>query len=46
MKSKLLIISMVVLFSTTIFGCNMMKGAGEDIENTGENLQHMVDKND
>ncbi len=36
----------LVLFLTTmIVGCNMFKGAGKDIEQTGENIQDTVDRN-
>jgi predicted small secreted protein len=47
MKS-LSILTVAILFLTTLLlgGCNATKGAGQDIENTGRNIKHTVDKND
>lgn len=43
-KLGLLLIAAMVTFSLT--GCNTTKGLGEDIENTGKNIQEGVQKND
>ncbi|MBF0385483.1 MAG: entericidin A/B family lipoprotein [Candidatus Omnitrophica bacterium] len=32
--------------SALILGCNMMRGAGKDIENAGGSIQKTVDHND
>ena len=46
MKSNLLLILTAIVFSTSILGCNMLRGAGEDIENAGGSIQRTVDHND
>jgi len=33
-------------FTTSVLGCNMMRGAGKDISNAGESIQRTVDHND
>ncbi len=38
----LLALAVIIVVS----GCNTMKGAGQDIENTGKNIQQTVGKND
>jgi predicted small secreted protein len=45
MKKNFLLV-LTALFLTSIIGCNMIKGAGKDVENTGRNVQETVDKND
>ncbi len=30
----------------SLIGCNTMKGAGQDVENTGKNIKQTVEKND
>jgi len=46
MKNNLLLIITAIVFSTAILGCNMLRGAGQDIENAGGSIQKTVDKND
>ncbi len=46
MKSNFLLICTVLFFATTVLGCNMIKGAGKDIENAGGSIQKTVDHND
>ena len=43
-KNYFLMVS-VLFLTTLIFGCNMVKGAGKDVENAGESIQKTVDKN-
>jgi predicted small secreted protein len=45
MKSLLLVV-LVAVFITGLTGCNMLKGAGKDVENAGEGIQRTVDHND
>lgn len=47
MKERL-ILSLIVLVVTTSFlgGCNMMRGAGKDVENAGSSIQKTVNHND
>jgi predicted small secreted protein len=37
---------LAVLLLISFSGCNTMKGAGQDVENTGHNMKRTVDKND
>ena len=46
MKNDFLLILIALFLATSILGCNMMKGAGKDVENAGEGIQRTVDKND
>lgn len=46
MKRNYLLIVTVLFLTTSILGCNTMKGAGKDVENAGESIQKTVDKND
>lgn len=46
MKKNLLLILAALFLTTSVFGCNMFKGAGKDIENAGESIQKTADKND
>lgn len=39
------IFSVLVLSLLSLMGCNASKGLGKDIENTGQNIQDTVDKN-
>lgn len=43
---KILGLTMAGLFVFFLLGCETMRGAGKDIENTGENVQETVEKND
>ncbi len=45
MKDLILILIVGVLL-TSVIGCNMVKGAGKDVENAGKSVQKTVDKND
>lgn len=46
MKKKIYITLIAVLLMASATGCNMLKGAGQDIENAGEGIQSTVDHND
>jgi len=47
LKLKYSITVLVGLFLTTsVLGCNMLRGAGEDISNAGGSIQRTVDRND
>ncbi len=46
MNNKFSLIILAVLLTMSVLGCNMMKGAGKDVENAGESIQKTVDKND
>lgn len=46
MKRNYFLVITVMLLTTLIIGCNMMKGAGQDVKNTGENIKETVDRND
>lgn len=35
-----------IMMVSTLVGCNAMKGAGQDMENTGRNIKETVEKND
>ncbi len=35
-----------VAFIASIVGCNTMKGAGQDMEQTGKNIKETVEHND
>jgi two-component system response regulator FixJ len=45
MKNNILMIMTALVFTTTILGCNMFKGAGKDMENAGESIQKTADRN-
>ncbi len=45
MKKVLTVVLGGVLL-VALTGCNAMKGAGKDVENTGQNIQDTVDRND
>ena len=40
------ILAVLLLTMITAVGCNATRGAGQDLEQTGENLQEAVEKND
>jgi entericidin B len=42
---KLLIITALLAFSTSLVACNTMEGLGQDIQHGGENLENSADKN-
>ncbi len=46
MKNRFLLIMAALIVTTSITGCNMMKGAGKDVENAGKSVQKTVEKND
>jgi predicted small secreted protein len=46
MKINLLLILTAIVFASSILGCNMLRGAGQDIENAGGSIKKTVDKND
>jgi predicted small secreted protein len=42
---KKLILTMLIV-SVFAAGCNTAHGVGQDVENTGHNIKHTVDRND
>jgi len=47
LKGKGFLVIVTAMFLTvSISGCNMMRGAGKDVENAGGSIQRTVDKND
>ena len=46
MRNNFLLIVTVLFLIVSIAGCNMLKGAGKDVENAGKSVQKTVDKND
>ena len=46
MKNNFLLILAALFLATSVLGCNMFKGAGEDIENAGASIQRTVEHND
>ncbi|MDP8266412.1 MAG: entericidin A/B family lipoprotein [Candidatus Aceula meridiana] len=45
-KVKLIPVFIVLILMISVMGCNMMKGAGKDIENAGGSIQRTVGHND
>lgn len=45
MKRDYFMLVLVLFLTTFVVGCNMFKGAGKDMEQTGENIQQTVDRN-
>lgn len=43
MKKNFLLVLMAVFLTTSLMGCNMFKGAGQDMENAGASIQKTVD---
>ncbi len=41
MKNKSVVILIVLFLAVSVSGCNMVKGAGKDIENTGAGIQRI-----
>lgn len=35
-----------LVLTTSVLGCNMLRGAGQDVENAGDSIQRTVDHND
>jgi len=46
MKMKFYMVIGVLILTSAIMGCNMIRGAGKDVENAGGSIQRTVDKND
>jgi predicted small secreted protein len=46
MKKNLLLTIAGLLLTTSVMGCNMLRGAGKDVENAGGSIQRTVDRND
>lgn len=46
MRKNFLFIVGVLLLATSVLGCNMMRGAGQDMEGGGRSIQRAVDHND
>jgi predicted small secreted protein len=45
MKRNYFLMFTVLFLTTLIVGCNMLKGAGKDVENAGQSIQKTVDHN-
>jgi predicted small secreted protein len=46
MKQNYFFIAAVLLLTASLVGCNMLRGAGQDVENAGSGIQRTVDRND
>ena len=46
MRRNSLSIFIVLFLAVLISGCNMLKGAGKDMENGGKSIQKTVEHND
>ena len=46
MKNNFLLVLVALFLAALISGCNMMRGAGKDVENAGGSIQRTVDHND
>ncbi len=46
MKKSFLLILTALFLTTSILGCNMLRGAGKDVENAGSSIQKTVNHND
>lgn len=46
MKNIFLLMLSAFVFTTAFGGCNMLRGAGQDIENAGGSIQRTVEHND
>lgn len=46
MKRIYLLVLAALFLTTSLMGCNTLKGVGKDVENTGENIQETVGHND
>ncbi|MBL8012687.1 MAG: entericidin [Candidatus Omnitrophica bacterium] len=46
MKRDYFMLVLVIFLTTLIVGCNMLKGAGTDVENAGKSIQKTVEHND
>jgi entericidin B len=44
--NKIGLLCLGVVLTATLVGCNTMKGAGQDVENTGKNIKETVEHND
>lgn len=45
MKRDYFMLVLVLFLTTFVVGCNAFKGAGKDVEQTGENIQETVERN-
>ncbi len=43
---KLQLVLAMLFLTTSLLGCNMLRGAGQDVENAGGSIQRTVDRND
>ena len=46
MKNTVVLALTALFLTVSVLGCNMLRGAGEDIENAGGSIQRTVDHND
>lgn len=46
MKRIILLILTVLFLTISVSACNMLRGAGKDVENAGDSIQRTVDHND
>jgi len=46
MKNNFLLVFAALFLATSVLGCNMVKGAGKDVQNAGGSIQRTADHND
>lgn len=46
MKRNYFLILIALFLTTSVLGCNTLRGAGQDVENAGGSIQRTVDHND
>ncbi len=46
MKRNFVLFFSVLFLTVSVLGCNMLRGAGQDVENAGASIQKTVDHND
>jgi len=46
MKNSIQLVLIAAFLSASVSGCNMLRGAGQDVENAGSGIQRTVDRND
>ncbi|MDD5686925.1 MAG: entericidin A/B family lipoprotein [Elusimicrobia bacterium] len=46
MKRNFFFIFVVLVLTTSLMGCNTMKGAGKDVESVGKSIQKTANDND
>ncbi len=46
MKRNYFLILTALFLTTSVLGCNTLRGAGQDVENAGGSIKRTVDHND